>query len=39
MISEAESLNAIQENYDKLSSNSANDNESDHDSNNNYEEE
>ena len=38
-MSEAESLNAIQENYDELSSNSANDNESDYDSDSNYEEE
>ena len=38
-MSEAESLNVIQENYDELSSNSANNNESDHNSDSNYEEE
>ncbi|CAG8810316.1 37767_t:CDS:2 [Gigaspora margarita] len=37
-MSEAESLNAIQENYNELSSNSTNDNESDYNSNGNYEE-
>ena len=39
VMSKAESLNVIQENYDELSSNSANDNESDHNSDSNYEEE